>query len=169
MLPAAWGGASSHALPPPSDWSFRNRRRTAARPETQAEAVAVGQGRAGFAQIEPRCHPAGRSDHPAPGRVSTSLFAFSFPRGPSLALLGLSRLSLRARGPPGAPPSRSAGLVSPRNPRRSAIGPLRKPRPLIGPWGCQGDVLPALSCPPWCGARGNRCAGAGWGEQQVRT
>lgn len=99
MLPGRLGGgASSHALSPPSDWSLRNRRRrTAADGEAEAAAAAaVGQGRVGTAEIEPRCRPVGRSDPHAPGRVSTSLFAFSFPRELLLAFSGLPGLSLGA-------------------------------------------------------------------------
>ena len=54
------GGASSHAPSPPSDWFLRNRRRrTAAKLEPEAAAAAVGQGRAGQAQIERKVAPQG--------------------------------------------------------------------------------------------------------------
>lgn len=57
------GGASSQAPSPPSDWFLQNRRRrTAAKLEAEsaaAAAAAVGQGRAGQAQIERNVAPQG--------------------------------------------------------------------------------------------------------------
>lgn len=169
------GGAYSHALHPLSDWSLRNRRRpTAANPDAAADpaaAAAVGWGCVGPAQIEPRCRPARRSDSPAPGRVSTSLFAFSVSRELLRAFLRRPGPSPRARGAPRAQWRRRYT----RGPGRSAIGPPREPRGLIGPWGSRWSCA-CLRLSPRCergvtGVQGRETAGAGvswgWGTEPL--
>ncbi|KAG8513980.1 GAS2-like protein 3, partial [Galemys pyrenaicus] len=176
--PRPGGVSPSHALPAPSDWFLRNRRRlTAASPEAKGAvaAAAAGQGRDGPAQIEPRCRPAGTSDPAAPRRVSTSVFPvcrpfFAPPLGYRASACGL--------GVPGRRGVPASGLVGPgaAGPRRAVIGPRRASWAAIGSHGAVEVKSRGPPRPPTlgggapAGARGSgsgrcRCLGPRGGDK----